>query len=139
MVASNYTYFFKYITDMNRALILNNDKIEISINNQVVDLNSFSGGQKTVISICLIFAIQKTDPSPFYVFDEIDANLDLNYSLKIYDLIRQSDAQFLITSFKNEAISCGDKFFGVVVQDQCSHVGEIDKDLAVETLRSAIE
>jgi chromosome segregation ATPase len=40
------------------------------------DITSLSGGQKTLVALALIFAIQKCDPAPFYLFDEIDAALD---------------------------------------------------------------
>ncbi len=30
------------------------------------------GGQKSVVALALIFAIQRCDPAPFYLFDEID-------------------------------------------------------------------
>jgi len=36
------------------------------------DLRSLSGGEKTVVAIALILAVQKVDPVPFYLFDEID-------------------------------------------------------------------
>ena len=39
-------------------------------------LSQLSGGQKSLCALGLIFAIQQCDPAPFYLFDEIDANLD---------------------------------------------------------------
>ena len=36
-------------------------------------------------SLALIFAIQATDPAPFYIFDEIDANLDAQYRTAVAD------------------------------------------------------
>lgn len=39
-------------------------------------IQQLSGGQKSLCALALIFAIQQCDPAPFYLFDEIDANLD---------------------------------------------------------------
>lgn len=40
------------------------------------EMNQLSGGQKSLVALALIFAIQKCDPAPFYLFDEIDQALD---------------------------------------------------------------
>jgi ABC-type Mn2+/Zn2+ transport system ATPase subunit len=37
---------------------------------------ALSGGQQSLVALSLIFAIQRCDPAPFYVFDEIDPALD---------------------------------------------------------------
>ena len=42
-------------------------------------MQQLSGGQKSVVALAFIFAIQQCDPAPFYLFDEIDANLDAAY------------------------------------------------------------
>lgn len=42
-------------------------------------MKQLSGGQKTLVALALIFAIQRCDPAPFYLFDEIDAALDPQY------------------------------------------------------------
>lgn len=42
-------------------------------------MSLLSGGQKTLVSLALIFAIQRTDPAPFYLLDEVDAALDPQY------------------------------------------------------------
>lgn len=39
-------------------------------------MQQLSGGQKTAVALTLIFAIQRADPAPFYLFDELDAALD---------------------------------------------------------------
>lgn len=54
-------------------------------------MKQLSGGQKTVVALALIFAIQRCDPAPFYLFDEIDAALDPQYrtavgSIQLVDL-----------------------------------------------------
>ena len=42
-------------------------------------MKQLSGGQKTLVALALILAIQRCDPAPFYLFDEIDAALDPQY------------------------------------------------------------
>lgn len=43
------------------------------------DLQQLSGGQKSLVALTLIFAIQQCDPAPFYLFDEIDQALDSSH------------------------------------------------------------
>ena len=38
---------------------------------EFTDLSSLSGGQKSIVALAFIFAIQKCDPAPFYIFDEV--------------------------------------------------------------------
>ena len=48
--------------------------IEVSFrrNTKAENLNSLSGGQKSLVSLALVFAILETVPAPFYIFDEAD-------------------------------------------------------------------
>ena len=54
--------------------------IQVSFNGNpdITQLSLLSGGQKTAVALAYTFALQKCDPSPIYIFDEIDANLDTN-------------------------------------------------------------
>ena len=49
--------------------------------------NDFSGGEKTVIAISMILALQRCEPAPFYVLDQIDSALDSVYVRKIAQLL----------------------------------------------------
>ncbi len=48
---------------------------------ETMAMKQLSGGQKTLVALALIFAIQRCDPAPFYLFDEIDAALDPQVSI----------------------------------------------------------
>ena len=43
------------------------------------NMEQLSGGQKTLVALAFILSIQRCDPAPFYLFDEVDAALDADY------------------------------------------------------------
>jgi structural maintenance of chromosome 3 (chondroitin sulfate proteoglycan 6) len=49
--------------------------------------NDFSGGEKTVIALSIVLTLQRCEPAPFYVLDEVDAALDSVYVQKIAELL----------------------------------------------------
>ncbi|ELA41273.1 uncharacterized protein VICG_01646 [Vittaforma corneae ATCC 50505] len=137
MISDNYSFFFRKFTGKSSNLHLRNEGIDITVDGRTCDLPSMSGGQKTVIALSIIFAIQKNDPSPFYVFDEIDANLDMEHCLRLSEIIRESSSQYFISTFKAEMIEACDRYYGVISRDKQSYVDEISKELACETIRPA--
>lgn len=55
------------------------DGIEFSVrppNKSWKSISNLSGGEKTLSSLSLIFALHHYKPTPFYIMDEIDAALD---------------------------------------------------------------
>lgn len=46
-------------------------------------MGQLSGGQKSLVALALVFAIQRCDPAPFYLFDEIDSALDDRYRASV--------------------------------------------------------
>ena len=50
-------------------------------------MSQLSGGQKSVVALTLILALQQCDPAPFYLFDEVDAALDVEYRRALANLI----------------------------------------------------
>jgi structural maintenance of chromosome 3 (chondroitin sulfate proteoglycan 6) len=58
-------------------------------------MKQLSGGQKTVVALALIFAIQRCDPAPFYLFDEIDAALDPQYRTAVGSILKFSGFVFI--------------------------------------------
>ena len=53
-----------------------------SFNNSAIpmkSISSLSGGQKSLVALAFIFALQRVDPAPFYILDEPDAHIDEHY------------------------------------------------------------
>jgi structural maintenance of chromosome 3 (chondroitin sulfate proteoglycan 6) len=96
-------------------------------------MQQLSGGQKSLVALALIFAIQRCDPAPFYLFDEIDANLDAQYRQAVADMIynMSEKAQFITTTFRPELLANADKFYGVTFQGKVSRIHAITKENAL--------
>ena len=77
--------------------------------------SSMSGGEKSVTAVALILAIQKVNPHPFYLFDEIDQNLDQNNSQNLATFFRErsKDAQILVVSLKDTMVAESNVAYGV--------------------------
>ncbi len=88
------------------------------------DIASLSGGEKTLIALSLIFAIQEYKPYSFYVFDEIDAALDKNNSEKLAALIKQymTSGQYIIVTHNDALISEASTLYGVSMQESISKI-----------------
>ncbi|KAK1948607.1 Chromosome segregation protein sudA [Phytophthora citrophthora] len=52
-------------------------------------MQQLSGGQKALVALAFIFAIQRVDPAPFYLFDEIDQALDSTHRAAVAALIHR--------------------------------------------------
>ena len=78
-------------------------------------LSVLSGGEKTLVSLSLIFALHDYKPNSIYIMDEIDASLDYLNVQKVADYIRQrkSTAQFLIVSLRCQMFEAADQLIGI--------------------------
>ncbi|CAN6979570.1 unnamed protein product [Brassica oleracea var. botrytis] len=104
-------------------------------------MKQLSGGQKTVVALALIFAIQKCDPAPFYLFDEIDAALDTQYRTAVGNMIRgladdSVSTQFITTTFRPELVKVADKMYGVFHENNASIVKVISKEQALNFIQN---
>lgn len=96
------------------------------------EMQQLSGGQKSLVALALIFAIQKCDPAPFYLFDEIDQALDAQHRKAVSDMIMElaEHAQFITTTFRPELLESADKFYGVKFRNKVSHIDVITAEMA---------
>jgi structural maintenance of chromosome 3 (chondroitin sulfate proteoglycan 6) len=85
-------------------------------------MEALSGGQRTLIALSLIFALQQSEPNPFYLLDEIDADLDVAHTDRLARFIQtltgddddpESCTQVIYTSHRNEMIAAAKKYYAV--------------------------
>ena len=110
-------------------------------------VSQLSGGQKALCALALIFAIQKCDPAPFYIFDEIDAALDAQYRTAVAETLQKlcnqggadgsGGGQFICTTFKPELIFVADKCYGVSFSNKTSSIDVVSKDAALQFVKEA--
>jgi structural maintenance of chromosome 4 len=82
---------------------------------------NLSGGEKTLSSLALVFALHHYKPTALYVMDEVDAALDFQNVSVIANYIkgRTKNAQFIIVSLRYQMFELADKLVGVYkVQDE---------------------
>ncbi|EPS40286.1 hypothetical protein H072_5892 [Dactylellina haptotyla CBS 200.50] len=97
-------------------------------------IQQLSGGQKSLCALALVFAIQQCDPAPFYLFDEIDANLDAQYRTAVAQMVKNLSAeggQFICTTFRREMVLTADQHYGVTFLNKMSSIDLIGKEEAL--------
>lgn len=103
---------------------------------KVYRLDLLSGGEKSLTSLAFIFAIQRYAPSPFYILDEVDQNLDGINAELIARMIKanSSQAQFIQVSLRKVTLKEADHVYGVTMQETglTDIIGEVRVDEIVE-------
>ena len=97
---------------------------------KVLLLSALSGGEKSIASIAFIFAIQRYDPSPFYVLDEVDMFLDGVNAETVSRMVKQNaqDSQFIMVTLRKIAIKEADYIYGITMRETgiSDMIGNID-------------
>jgi structural maintenance of chromosome 4 len=78
-------------------------------------ITNLSGGEKTLASLSLVFALHHYKPTPLYFMDEIDAALDFRNVSIIANYIKErtKNAQFIIISLRNHMFELSDLLVGI--------------------------
>ncbi|MBM3264851.1 MAG: chromosome segregation protein SMC [candidate division Zixibacteria bacterium] len=78
-----------------------------------------SGGETALTAIALLFAIYLVKPSPFCVFDEVDAPLDDANVRRFAAALRQfaRDTQFLVVTHNKRTMEAADYLYGITMED----------------------
>ncbi len=87
-------------------------------------IDAMSGGEKSLTALAFLFAIQSFEPAPFYIFDEVDAALDKENSVKVGNMLKEQSkaSQFIVISHNDAVINQADQIIGVAINRQKSSV-----------------
>ncbi|NCU28321.1 MAG: hypothetical protein EOM85_01460 [Candidatus Moranbacteria bacterium] len=94
--------------------------IEINVNlphKKVKDLHMLSGGERSLTSIALLFAISQVNPPPFLVLDETDAALDEANSKKYGNMLENLSkySELIVVTHNRETMSRAQVLYGVTM------------------------
>jgi chromosome segregation protein len=80
-------------------------------------LRLLSGGERALTALAVVLALQQVNPSPFYVFDEVDAALDDSNVLRFTRMLRRlgEKQQFLVVTHNHITMAAADALWGVTI------------------------
>ena len=102
----------------------------------VKNISLLSGGEKGLCAIALLFAILKVTPSPFCIFDEVEAALDDVNVLRYAQYVRSmtDKTQFILITHRRGTMEEADIMYGVTMQEK-----GVSKILELKTSQMAEE
>ena len=106
----------------------------------IKSLSLLSGGEQAFISIALFFAILHVNPSPFCIFDEVEAALDeVNVAMFANYIKKYSDkTQFITITHRRGTMEVADTLYGVTMAERgisrvlTLNVNEVESKLGVK-------
>ena len=80
----------------------------------------FSGGEKSLIALCVLFAILKVKPVPLVILDEVEAALDQSNVERFAQYLHQytNRTQFIVVTHRPGTMENCDVLYGVTMQHQ---------------------
>ncbi len=129
-VQHNFSNVFKSFFEGGRASLVlreGHDPLEADIDiyatpggKRLSALTLLSGGEKSLTAISLLFAIYLVKPSPFCIFDEVDAPLDdqnvRRYTAALSEYAR--DTQFILVTHNKLTMRAAQQLYGVTMQEE---------------------
>ena len=128
-VQKNFAQVFRTFFEGGRAsLVLSegNDPLEADIDiyaapggKKPASLQLLSGGEKSLTAVSLLFAVYLVKPSPFCIFDEVDAPLDDKNVLRFAGALREfsQNTQFLVVTHNKLTMRAADQLYGVTMEE----------------------
>ncbi len=81
---------------------------------------ALSGGERCLTAIALLFAIQKLNPSPFCVLDEVEAALDESNVFRFTDYVKANAAgtQYILVTHRRGTMEAARMIYGITMQER---------------------
>ncbi|XP_048508932.1 structural maintenance of chromosomes protein 4 [Athalia rosae] len=94
------------------------------------NISNLSGGEKTLSSLALVFALHHYKPTPLYFMDEIDAALDFKNVSIVGNYIKErtKNAQFIVISLRSNMFELADYLVGIYKTYNCTKCAILDVD-----------
>ena len=82
---------------------------------RITRLAALSGGERSLTSVALLFALLSVNPSPIVVLDEVDAALDEANIERFVQTVRDftGETQFIVVSHSRITIEAADSIYGI--------------------------
>lgn len=97
-------------------------KIEIfaqPFGKKITSINLLSGGEKALTAIAILFAVYRVKPSPFCIFDEVDAPLDDANITRFTNVLNEfsKDTQFIVVTHNKKTMEAARNLYGVTMEE----------------------
>ncbi|KKR10482.1 MAG: Chromosome partition protein Smc [Parcubacteria group bacterium GW2011_GWA2_39_18] len=91
---------------------------------RVKRVEALSGGERSLVSIALLFGIVAVSEPPFLVLDEIDAPLDENNCRKFAQILKElsQKTQFIVITHNRETMQAAGVLYGITVNEGESRI-----------------
>jgi structural maintenance of chromosome 2 len=109
--------------------------VRVSFNGKTKEsLSELSGGQRSLLALCLVLAILRVRPAPLYILDEVDAALDPSHTQNIGRMLQLyfPHSQFLLVSLKDGMFSNANVLYHVRNTQGYSEVTRIEHKAAAQ-------
>ena len=86
----------------------------------IKSMTLLSGGEQSFVAIALLFAIIRFSPTPFCIFDEVEAALDDANVFRFADYLHRyaSRTQFIVITHRRGTMEIADRIYGVTMQER---------------------
>ncbi len=96
--------------------------IEVELNlpkKRIKGLDVLSGGERTLVSVAVLFSLISVSPPPFLVLDEVDAALDEANARRCSEILKEfsKKSQFIVVTHNRATMEVANVLYGVTMQN----------------------